>query len=88
MKSTLRELFSEPFGIGYPKEDAIRKQYDANQVFKLNELSKKSFIDILPYIDAPLLDAFYECNNIKDYVFQNGSNSKLLEALKCLRKNR
>lgn len=88
LKATLNALFSEPFGIGYPKEDAIRKQSDANQIFKLNKLSKKSLIDILPYIDASLLDAFFECTNVSEYVFQNGCNRELLQALKCLKMNR
>lgn len=88
LKATLNALFSEPFGTGYPKNDAKRKQFDANQVFELNALSKKSLVEILPNIDIFLLDAFYECTNIEEYVYQNSNHSQLLKTLKSLKENR
>ena len=48
MEETLKALFSEPFGRGYPRSEAKRKLADANQ---LKGMRAKSQIDFPAFVD-------------------------------------
>ena len=54
LDDTVRALFSEPFGGGYPKEEAARKLKDT---LLLKEIRARSQTGVLPFLDSldPLL---------------------------------
>lgn len=86
LKSTLKALFSEPFGMGYPKEDADRKLKDTQQLMELTTLTKRKLVEILPRIDEQLLRAFFERTPVFKYVMQNGKTPELMHVLLELEK--
>lgn len=81
LRSTLKALFEEPFGIGYPAEDAERKKKDTVKLKALNKLTKKSLVEIYPYVDKALLDALKRRRRVFDYILKNGDNQELLNCL-------
>lgn len=55
LEETLRALFSEPFGGGYPKSEAKRKIADANQLKEMKAKSQIGFEAFMEKIDAELV---------------------------------
>lgn len=82
LKSTLKALFEEPFGIGYPKEKAERKYKDTLKLKELNSITKRELVDILPDLDEKLIESFKNRKNVFQYFLKNGHNERLLELLK------
>ena len=77
LQNTLDNLFSEPFGIGYPAKDADRKMKDTALLKQINQISKKSLIDILPLLNKELIQNTLKRNNIYDYIISNGENEDI-----------
>ena len=84
LKSTMQALFQEPFGIGYPSEDAVRKKRDTETLKQLNRLTKRSLLDILPLVDRELLAALKRRKNVYEYILANGHHQALIERLVTL----
>ena len=55
LEDTLKALFSEPFGGGYPKSEAKRKIADANQLKVMRAKSQISFESFLNELDDELI---------------------------------
>lgn len=82
LRSTMMALFSEPFGNGYPKNDADRKKWDTLKLKELNSITKRTLIDILPFIDVELLLKLKTRTNVYSYIMKNGTNKELLNLLR------
>ncbi|MBE5960218.1 MAG: sugar phosphate isomerase [Lachnospiraceae bacterium] len=87
LKATLQALFSEPFGMGYPKEDAKRKRKDTEQMKRLNYLTKKTLVTILPLVEEEFLKAVFQRQDVCNYVLEQGTNKELVEVLSGMLKN-
>lgn len=85
LKSTLKALFHESFGCGYPEEDAERKKQDTFKLKKLNNITKRTLTDILPSVDQELIDSLKNRKHVYTYIMENGSNLELLEELRSCR---
>lgn len=85
LKSTLTALFSEPFGIGYPRQDADRKQRDARQVMALRRLAMRPMADILPEVGRAVLKSVLSRRQVCDYVLEYGRDARLKQAILDLR---
>lgn len=81
-RETIRALFGEPFGNGYPAQDAERKRRDSAQLKEMNQLCKKSFVDIWESLDKENLLAALHYDVVRQYIMKNGKNTKLLEQMK------
>ena len=81
LQNTLSALFSEPFGAGYPKEDADRKRKDTKKLKELNRLTKKTLAEILPQMEDDFLKAVFQRKNVMDYVLKHGKNELLIRKL-------
>ncbi len=81
LQNTLNALFEEPFGIGYPIEDAPRKKGDTLLLKSINRLSKKSLIEILPDLDRELVTATLAYEPVSRYIMQNGKDDNLKQFL-------
>lgn len=81
LQCTLEKLFDGPFGTGYPKEEADRKQKDSRLLKSINSLTKRSMIDIWKSFDKNLLKKALQRNNVYEYILQNGKNAELLDKL-------
>ncbi|MCF2641832.1 MAG: RpiB/LacA/LacB family sugar-phosphate isomerase [Lachnospiraceae bacterium] len=79
---TLDALFSEPFGTGYPRKDAKRKQRDTAVLKEINSLSKISMVELADRLDRDLLKKALQRKNVTEYILRCGTNEELLEAIK------
>lgn len=82
LQNTLNELFNEPFGIGYPKEEAERKKKDTILLKQINRISKKSLIEVLPKLDNEFVKSTLERDCVYNYIMQNSSNEDIKAIIK------
>lgn len=80
-KNTLDALFNGAFGSGYPPKDAERKKKDTLLLKKLNGITKKSMVEILPIVDNNLIQSLKARKNVFEYILSNGTNKELLDLL-------
>lgn len=85
LQYALNELFHGEFGIGYPPEVAERKREEAQLLLTLNDITKKSFLEIIDQLDEALLFKILKRKDLTAYLFDHGSNSLLLERLQFFR---
>lgn len=81
LECTLQKLFDGPFGIGYPPEDAERKQRDTKMLKEMNTVTKRSMIEVLPRLDKALVSKALQKETVYDYIMANGTNPVLLKIL-------
>ncbi len=84
LQATMERLFEEPFGIGYPQQDAGRKQRDTKLLKQINHASKKSLARLLPQLDTELIASTLKRNIVLDYVMEYGQDKDLKEQLKAM----
>ena len=84
LQATMERLFEEPFGIGYPQQDARRKQRDTKLLKQINHASKKSLAKLLPQLDTELIASTLKRNIVLDYVMEYGQDKDLKEQLKAM----
>lgn len=80
----LAELI-EPFGIGYPKEDALRKQKDTKALKFMNSLTKRKLKDVIPQMDVDFMKKIVKRNNVFEYVMEYGQDNTLKLLLQSYR---
>lgn len=85
LECILEKLFSEPFGIGYPKEDSIRKQKDTNLLKYINSITKRKLKDVIPKMDDRFMKKIISRDNVLEYVMKYGQDNELIELLKVYR---
>ncbi|EMP62232.1 hypothetical protein D819_08961 [Streptococcus mutans AC4446] len=85
LQYALNELFHGEFGIGYPPEVAERKREEAQLLLTLNDITKKSFLEIIDQLDEALLFKILKRKDLTAYLFDHGRNSLLLERLQFFR---
>lgn len=88
LTETFKALFCEPFGQGYPKEDAQRKQKDTRQLKQMNQICKKSMPEILTLLDSSLVSAALGYEPVYQYIMKYGHNQELIEYMKNCKKDR
>lgn len=84
LQCTLNKLFDEPFGTGYPKKDAERKMKDTRLLKQLNNIAKRSLIEVLTEVDKDFLKHVLTKENVYDYVMENGKGDELKSYLSSL----
>lgn len=85
LRYTLEKLFEEPFGIGYPGEEALRKQKDTKILKEIKSLSQKRLVDIIPDIESYLIKDIVRRDNFYYYVIDNGKDEELKRLLSSYR---
>ncbi len=81
MDQTIAKLFSEPFGQGYPKNEAARKLEDTRLLKAIRNDSQVSMTDLLKKLDKPLLDKILNKNNVLEYIIKNGKDREIAASL-------
>jgi ribose 5-phosphate isomerase RpiB len=84
LQNTMNALFEEPFGIGYPVEDAQRKKEDTLLLKRINAISKKSLIEVLPDLDQNFVKTTLNYDPVRNYIMQNGKDEKLKQYIKTM----
>ena len=80
--STLKAVFAEPFGQGYPAKDAARKQRDTKKLKDMASLVKKDFSEICQELDPELLKSVKQRKNVYEYILQHGQQEEKKNILK------
>lgn len=81
LQCTLENLFSDPIGVGYPKEDAKRKQKDTEILKYMNSITKRELKDVIPKMDVEFIRKVVNRSNVFDYVIKYGENNELKKLL-------
>ena len=83
-RRTIEKLFSEPFGQGYPKQEAKRKIKDTELLKDIRGKSQIDFISFIERLDNSLLEKVLKKNDVVEYVITNGSNKKVTDRIKAI----
>lgn len=84
LQNTMNALFEEPLGIGYPAEDAQRKKEDTLLLKRINAISKKSLMQILPDLDQTFVKPALTYDPVRSYIMQNGEDENLKQFLRTM----
>lgn len=79
LKYVIEALFSEAFGVGYPKEEAERKMRDTNKLKMIKSLSNKSMVTLLDNLDDDTISSVLRRRNIVEYILQNGRDHEIIK---------
>lgn len=79
---TIKKLFSEPFGQGYPKREAVRKLKDTALLKEIRKTSQIELIDLLKALDDDLIRKVLSKKNVINYIWANGNDVQLSDWLK------
>lgn len=82
----LDKLFCDEFGIGYPVGDAERKRKESQDLLALNQLTKKSFREILHDIEPRLIKKVLSREVFNDFLENHATNIELMNDLKQFKK--
>lgn len=82
---TMKALFKQPWGTGYPPSQASRKVKNTTEVKEFNQLNKKSMISILPSVDSDLLIPVLKYEPVYNFIIQNGKDTELVNLIKKLK---
>ena len=78
LEQTIAELFSEPFGQGYPKDARERKIRDANLLKRIRAQSQIDFVDLLNQLDEDLVQKIMTKKDVVDFVLTEGTDADLI----------
>ena len=82
LQTSLDKLFEEPFGIGYPAEEAVRKQQDTKMLKYINSVSKESLLEVIPKLDSDFVRSVVRRQCVYDYVMKYGKEDDIKTLLK------
>ena len=72
LEKTIEALFSEPFGLGYPKSEAERKIRDAEQLKEIRSIGQVQFKEFVNIVDISLLESIKRKQDVIQYVKKYG----------------
>ena len=78
-QETIEALFSEPFGQGYPKEEAERKLRDTLLLKEIRGKSQIETIALLNCMDRAFVEHVLRKTNVTDFVLKNGTNEEIVQ---------
>lgn len=82
---TMKALFKQPWGEGYPPSQASRKVKNTTEVKELDQLNKKSMTSIPPSVDPDLLVPVLKYEPVYNFILQNGKDTELVNLIKKLK---
>ena len=78
LEKTIRELFSEPFGQGYPRAEASRKMKDTALLKEIRAKSQTDVIGFLNSLDRQLMERILSRRCVTDYILENGTDGPVV----------
>lgn len=81
LQCSLERLFDEPFGIGYPKEEAGRKQKDTLILKSINSFTKRKLKEVIPKLEEAFVKKVLSREEVFQYVMKYGVDEELKEVL-------
>ena len=77
LEKTIETLFSEPFGQGYPKNEADRKLKDTELLKKIRKNSQIEMEELLGKLELSILDRIKKKTDVFQYIKMNGKKETL-----------
>jgi len=77
LKKTIKALFSEPFGQGYPKGETQRKLKDTENLKQIRRAGQIRFEELMSVMDASVLDTVRKKTDVIQYVKEYGKITRL-----------
>lgn len=74
---TIKLLFSEPFGQGYPKSEAARKLEDTRLLKWIRKQAQIDMVSLLEGLDIKLIDKVFRKSNVIEDILEHGDNREL-----------
>lgn len=82
LEETIKKLFSEPFGQGYPRSEAERKLKDTELLKDLRKRSQVDVVDFYGSLDEDLILKIFSKKDVIGFIMDNGKHEKLKEWIK------
>ena len=76
-EATIEKLFSEPFGQGYPKSEAVRKQKDTKELKEIRALSQINTVDLIKRMDREVINMIMQKEDVVSFVLNNGRDPEI-----------
>ena len=76
-EATIEKLFSEPFGQGYPKSEAVRKQKDTKELKEIRALSQINTVDLINRMDREVIKMIMQKEDVVSFVLNNGRDPEI-----------
>ena len=70
--ATLARLFSEPFGRGYPREEAARKLRDTELLKQIRRLSQKTPVELMESLDGEFVRSLLRKQDVIRFILDHG----------------
>lgn len=77
---TIKALFSEPFGQGFPKNEAARKLKDSEKLKEIRKIGQVNISELLCSLDPGFLDGIKKKQDVIDFIKENGNRDAYTDA--------
>ncbi len=77
LSRTLEALFSEPFGQGWPKDQAARKLKDTALLKSIRKASQVSFLSLLDRLDRDLIRKALRKKDVIRFILEHGGDAEI-----------
>ena len=85
LRYTLAALFEQPFGTGYPPEDAPRKLHDTRLLKSIQSQAKIPMTSLLDGLDEALCAKILSRQNVVGYILNHGTEQEILRWIRSQR---
>ena len=81
-KATIQALFSEPFGQGYPREEAERKLKDTELLKKIRKESQVEMVELLEKLNPAMTAKVSSKLDVVNWILKKGNNENIISWLR------
>ena len=86
-EKTIEKLFSESFGQGYPKSEAVRKQKDTEKLKEIRALSQIDMVDLIKRMDREMINTIMQKEDVLSFVLSNGRDPEISDWIRSFNDN-
>ena len=86
-EKTIEKLFSEPFGQGYPKSEAVRKQKDTKELKEIRALSQIDMVDLIKRMDREVIEVIMKKEDVVSFVLNKGRDPEISDWIRSFNDN-
>ena len=83
-EQTVKALFSEPFGQGWPKSEAQRKRKDAETLKRIRRDSQVTAAALMKTLDHSMISHLLKKQDVIDYILKYG-NQQIIDCIQTMR---
>ncbi|MBR0451268.1 MAG: RpiB/LacA/LacB family sugar-phosphate isomerase [Oscillospiraceae bacterium] len=72
LEATIAKLFSEPFGQGYPRNEADRKLLDTERLKAIRKMSQTDFVCLMEKLDTAAIQKIMTKRDVVSFILEHG----------------